>query len=1454
MMIYRSTVLALMLGYGATVADAQQIVVQQPDKAFGSVVKAANIDTAVYADWVAGKENKIQAKTPGAQLPQWVLWTDKSEPHYHGVSYGASATPGPRHLRIGFHTAIPIGSLLVDGGGRPSVLKAGAAYPGDLNDESQWVPAQRLIDGHLSDEEVKKAGEYALWVFPSGIQTRAIRFSHTSVPTDGNYAGTLIGALVMKERLNNIAPLAIPSARSNSEHANELVNGRSDNWNTWDNRGAREVITSETSVITADHPEWLLLTWPQPVKISGLCTLWSGFSTATVEAYTGPADKHPRDATDKEWQKIADYSGAIGIFGNLWPNRLDFGHTVTTRALRLKMTAAVKETGTLNPQGGRRIWMGELMALEPLADRSLQVMPVATKALAASSAQPPIAIPFTLQQAGYVTLVIEDKNGFRVKNLLADTWFGAGRNVAYWDGLDDLGRDIAASHHGVYHIPGRLVASGEYKVRGLVHGTFNTSYEFSVYAPGNPPWVTDDHVGGWLADHSPPMAALFVPAKQSPAGQPVVLLGCYVTESVDGFACVDLNGKKLIGRKWVGSTWTVAPYLARDAGSKAAPDVYAYAATVWESARQSGEGELRVTGITAKTDKQVIVYPLGPLMPKNDKAGEIGGFAINDGIGVVSLVKKNQLLLIEMTSGKVMAKVPVPSPHGLAFDKDGRLLVLSGGKLLRWSSFHATGQLPAPQTIVSDILEAPVGITLDAQGKIYVSDGGESHQVKIFTADGKYIRAIGTSGAPSAGAYDPLHMNNPAGITIDSRQQLWVTENDFLPKRVSVWSLDGKLIRAFYGPSKYGGGGTLDPNDKNWFYYAEEARGAMAFALDWKTGQSRLDRVYYREVPGSPALATRSAAPETPLYYKGQRYFTNCYNSSPTSGHAVAFLFTERNGIAYPVAAMGRADSWEVLKQDAFKKSWPAGVDLRAKAPVSLAFFIWSDTNEDAQVQPGEVVFEKGLAGGVTVMDDLSFSLSVRGNAMQYMPVGFTPHGIPLYRPDNGRLLAEGAPASFAGGGNQILTAPDGWTVVTEGLKPFENYSISGAKGGKLLWNYPDVWPNLPASHEAPLPAFPGQLIGPTRLLGGWMRTKDAGPVWAINSNHGMVYLFTSDGMFITTLFEPMRAGKAWHMPVAERGMSMKGVTLSEENFWPTITQTKEGEVYLVNGRSNSLVKIDGLNTVQRLPVVTITVTNADLAKSRSYQVQAEAQRQQTAGRGLLQVAMRTKPITVDGKLDDWMNAAWVEVDKTGVYANFNAHTKPYDVTGALAVSNDRLYAAYRTGDAGLLQNTGEVSLAPFKTGGALDLMIGTDPAARQDRQAPVAGDIRLLVTTIQGKPRAWIYRAVVPGANAAAKVPFSSPWHTVTFDQVEEVTSQLTFAADKTGNYEFSIPLSLLHLQPEAGMVIKGDIGLLRGDGAQTIARVYWSNKGAGLVSDVPSEAELMPMLWGNWEFKSDK
>ncbi|WP_020213554.1 hypothetical protein [Flavobacterium rivuli] len=1061
-----------------------------------------------------------------------------------------------------------------------------------------------------------------------------------------------------------------------------------------------------------------------------------------------------------------------------------------------------------------------------------------------------IAIPFTLKRGGYVTFVIDNKDGERVRNLISEVWFESGENKVYWDGLDDLGRDIDAAAHGLYTIPGKFVQPGNYIMRGIVHSKITPTYEFSLYNAGTPAWHTPTGTGGWMANHSPPQAALFVPANQSPTGEPAVYLGSYVTEGPDALIWTNLDGKKLGGKKWLGGIWTGAPYLARDTGDKADKNMFAYAASVWYQDKERKTSELRITGINTKKDKEILKYTLGNRDVNLNIESEINGLAVYNNKGVVSL--QNQLIVIDLENGTVIKKINIDSPKGLTFNSKGQLFVISAKKLLRYDDINAP-VIKAPKAIITKNLETPTGIALDTKEHIYISDGGNSNQVKIFNETGTFIRAIGKAGKSIAGKYDPLHMNNPAGITIDSKQQLWVAENDYLPKRVSVWSLNGDLITAFYGPSKYGGGGTVDYKDKNKFYYANREKGTMEFKIDWKTGENIITNILYRNTDIFK-LPKRIASPETAIYHNEKRFFTNCYNSEPTAGTNIAFLFTERNGQLYPYVAMGDALFWDVLLQDNFLPAWPeSSLNKKTKKPDKIdSFFMWIDLNADAQVQPDEVTITTGKATGVTVQNDLSFCLSLNKQAVQFKPTEYTKENNPIYKIDTFTVLVKDVSGKASSGGDQILTAKDGWMITTQGIGNYSKYSISGAKDGKPLWSYPNMWPGLHASHYAPLPDFSGELIGTTRLLGGLFNTnqkdgRDA--LWAVNSNHGMVYIFTADGLFVTTLFKPMRAGMKWNIEKPVRGMDLDSLTLSEENFWPTIVQTNDGNVYLQDGARSSLVQINGLQTIERLQSIPITISQKDINKSNDYLNNAKTLSSTTSST-ILKIATN-KEIKVDGNPEEWGTASWADIDKRGVKANFNSSNKPYNITAAVAVNSGKMYFAFRTGDSKLLKNTGEFDYAPFKTGGALDIMIGTNPNANAKRTQATEGDIRFLVTIINNKPYALLYKQVVAGTKQADRVPFSSPQRTITFDKVENVSSQIQFAASKDGDYEISIPLSVLKLSPKAGMTIKGDLGILRGDGEQTIARTYWSNKATSIISDIPSEAELTPAAWGIWKFE---
>jgi hypothetical protein len=189
---------------------------------------------------------------------------------------------------------------------------------------------------------------------------------------------------------------------------------------------------------------------------------------------------------------------------------------------------------------------------------------------------------------------------------------------------------------------------------------------------------------------------------------------------------------------------------------------------------------------------------------------------------------------------------------------------------------------------------------------------------------------------------------------------------------------------------------------------------------------------------------------------------------------------------------------------------------------------------------------------------------------------------LPVYLLNKGEILATGTQGPASSGGDQALWHETGWTILTTPPVPFSPYSVGGVFNGEPRWSYPSLWPGLHASHDSPPPSFPGMVIGTTRLLGDFItpRRGDAGPLWCLNGNQGNMYLFTADGLFVAELFKDVRSGPTWSMPAAQRGMLLNELTLHDENFWPSLTQTKDGKVYLIDGARSSLVRIDGLETI----------------------------------------------------------------------------------------------------------------------------------------------------------------------------------------------------------------------------------------------------------------------------------
>src|ERR1051325_6399855 len=271
-------------------------------------------------------------------------------------------------------------------------------------------------------------------------------------------------------------------------------------------------------------------------------------------------------------------------------------------------------------------------------------------------------------------------------------------------------------------------------------------------------------------------------------------------------------------------------------------------------------------------------------------------------------------------------------------------------------------------------------------------------------------------------------------------------------------------------------------------------------------------------------------------------------------------------------------------------------------------------------------------------MNDLSF---VTGSGLHFKPQRFTKGGAPLYDGKNPiRLVAQTQNPASSGGG-QVLVASNGWSIFTTPPKPYSPYGLAGVQEGQPRWSFPNMWPGLHASHHAPVPEFPGEMIGTTRLLGSTV-TVGGIELFAVNGNKGTVYLLTPDGLFVATLFHDSRQA-AWDFAKAERGMVVNKASLREECFWPTITQTRNGEVWL-QVLEGCLVRVDGLEKMRRLPDQQLDVTPQQLVAAREWSIQAEALRQQT-NTGTMTIGLFTKAPEVDGKANEWPTNLFVTID-----------------------------------------------------------------------------------------------------------------------------------------------------------------------------------------------------------------
>lgn len=576
-------------------------------------------------------------------------------------------------------------------------------------------------------------------------------------------------------------------------------------------------------------------------------------------------------------------------------------------------------------------------------------------------------IAFTLPKKAKISVNILDEKGGVVRELIGGETRDAGAVELYWDGRDALGFPCEVGK--------------TYRWAAYAHDGLDVQYFGTVGTSGEPPYDTPDGKGGWGADHGP-----VVDAAADGTGRYFIW---HISESGKAIVKTDFAGKVL---------WRSTPFVGGGSG--------AFTAAV------SKDGILTLA-IGAKTTKLIRVDATTGnylLYPDNTGAAELAmstnkvvvpeGCAVRDEYfficaGLAAIGDEifagdyagGCIHVVEAKTGKERRQIACEGVRGLAATKDGRLLAAC----LPNSVLSIDPKTGAAKTVLSaaDGLSAPYGVAVDADGAIYVSDLGESQQVKKFK-DGRLVYAIGKKGGRGPlGRIDFDALGYPFGIAVDSKGALLVTEAA-PPKIVRILdAATGKETRRYFGYTAYSPTNVPDCDDPLLQYYSLSGPDCFARA----------------RIPDAGGIGE----PDACWDFVGAGYDEiGCVYNTMT----LPEIKRASNGIKYlitdgPPDHCVKGRPMIICKIEGDKITPVAGVfgDEKKRS----YFRVWSDENGDGRVQENEcseTITEVGgrkisLGNGTGVMyldEGNNLYISMMDNFQVCLPSrGFSASGVPRW-------------------------------------------------------------------------------------------------------------------------------------------------------------------------------------------------------------------------------------------------------------------------------------------------------------------------------------------------------------------------------------------------------------------------------------------------------------------------
>ncbi len=458
------------------------------------------------------------------------------------------------------------------------------------------------------------------------------------------------------------------------------------------------------------------------------------------------------------------------------------------------------------------------------------------------------------KNAKYLTVTVDDEEGCRVRNLIAELEIDEGSEYIVeekintkivrvkWDGRDN---------------EGEKVSPGTYYFNGITHEGISPIYDYHFYSPGKVPWNNAATSAGWLADHFPPEAAfayedeVFFGAHFAEGGTALIAYDPVNREKKWG---VSYGGKFITANSkyiWAQPGWTftfsspiygnifIGRYNRAD-GSYAPYTVFGETKEVEYANTDllgilNGQTVATVTGMAA--NEEVLAIATGD----NSTTGTVKGATLypmatakyKNYISGISLLRHDDM--------HVYKRIAVEDIGQIAFSKDYKhLYAVSGNKIVEVNI--ASGEVTDVNLKLGDAVLGPM--TVDNDGNIVIFDKGDDCQVKAYSAKtGDLVYTIGKKGGRSYdGEWDETgFIKQVSSITCGYEDRIWVVECFENPRRISEWSRDGELLYDMIGNAQYSCmGASIHQQDPTLAYYM-----ASEMKIDIENNTYKMNKVLY---------------------------------------------------------------------------------------------------------------------------------------------------------------------------------------------------------------------------------------------------------------------------------------------------------------------------------------------------------------------------------------------------------------------------------------------------------------------------------------------------------------------------------------------------------------------------------------------------------------------------------